>query len=99
MVFELRDVHDAFPVDVHVGRPLEAGPHVDEFAVGREDLDAVVLAVERRRPARRGPRCRAACGTGPGLSLVLRSSCAWPGSPHDFDSVPSAANLWTRLLR
>ena len=32
-------------VDVQLGRPLEAGPHVEVLAVGREDLDAVVLAV------------------------------------------------------
>src|SRR5207302_8127038 len=35
----------------------------------------------------------------PGLSRVLRRSRALPGSPHDLSRVPSAAYLWTRLLR
>src|SRR5882672_9510895 len=41
------------------------------------------------------------CGVwnSPGLSLVLRSSRASPGSPHDFNSSPDDENLCTRLLR
>ena len=44
-VVELRDVHDLVLVHVDLGRTLEAGPDFDELAVGRVDLDAVVLAV------------------------------------------------------
>src|SRR5215472_2273788 len=47
VVFELRDVDDPFAVNVHVGRALHLRPHVEELTIGREDLDAVVLAVEQ----------------------------------------------------
>src|SRR5690242_6027154 len=44
-VLELRDVHHAVRTVVQLGGALETGPHVEIVAVGREDLDAVVLAV------------------------------------------------------